>query len=45
MKRLINRILIKLGFVLLPPKYTAGWKWYGGYGDRHIVSDWILFGK
>ena len=48
MKRLINRLLVRLG--LRMPKYepptwsgNVGWKWYGGYG-RCKSNEWIIFG-
>ncbi len=50
MKRLIIRILVRLGLRLTPRKYdpptwtgNVGWKWYGGYG-RVKSNDWIIFG-
>ena len=41
MRKLINRILIKLG--LVKPK-KVGWKWYGGYGIIKNPDDWIILG-
>ena len=45
MRKLINRILVKLGLRKSPPMstLTTGWKWYGGYG-KVKSDDWIILG-